>query len=69
MPPIARAKDGWSYMLEYRRCKSPCGTCARGRGHGPYWYRKRREGRKVVTQYLGKNIPKEVNDEQPNGDV
>lgn len=64
MPPLAHSPDGWSYMLEYRRCKGFCNTCARGPGHGPYWYRKRRVGRKVVTQYLGKNIPKEVNDER-----
>lgn len=51
-----------TYQLEKVRCgKSAC-RCAqdRSRLHGPYWYRYRWNGQKVVSEYVGKNLPDEV---------
>ena len=44
--------------IEWRfvRCGKPRCHCAKGsRGHGPYAYAKRREGKKVRSIYLGKD--------------
>jgi len=55
--------DHWTYSQRYVRCTAPCATCDGGGKHGPYWYRSRKVHGRVVTQYLGKNRPAEVDDE------
>ncbi|KGF71563.1 hypothetical protein DO97_17510 [Neosynechococcus sphagnicola sy1] len=44
-----------SYQQQYRRCGKPtCGTCP----HGPYWYAYWRDGAKVKSRYIGKELHK-----------
>ena len=46
--------------LSYRRCgKANCSTCVEGPGHGPYWYASWRDGGRVRSRYLGREIPLE----------
>ena len=46
------------YTKTYRKCgKANCATCSQGRGHGPYWYRTWREGDKVRSRYVGRELP------------
>lgn len=33
---------------------------ARGKLHGPYWYSYTRVDDKVTSQYIGKNLPKDI---------
>jgi len=55
---LERMPDESLYRARYRRCqKSGCSLCATGPGHGPYWYRVSRQGKRVVTSYLGKTLP------------
>lgn len=45
----------WSYHVEYRRCPpGKCKTCDVGGRHGPYRYAVRREGKRIVKRYIGK---------------
>jgi hypothetical protein len=37
---------------EHIRCGKPACRCARGALHGPYWYRRWREGGKQRRQYV-----------------
>ena len=53
----------WTYVLEYRRCKRHCSTCANGPGHGPYWYAKRKVDGKVKSRYIGKTLKRDHEDE------
>lgn len=46
-----RAAIRWNW--EYRRCGKRNCHCAKGGRHGPYKYSKRREGKKVVSVYIG----------------
>ena len=43
----------------YRRQRVRCGKhgcrCAKGRGHGPYWYAYWREDGRTVSRYLGRH--------------
>lgn len=39
--------------------KSGCRSCASGPSHGPYHYRRWWEGRRLRTEYLGREIPAE----------
>jgi hypothetical protein len=51
-------RQGGTYRLELVRCgKDRCTRCAEGPAHGPYWYRYYRRGGKVVSKYVGKNLP------------
>jgi hypothetical protein len=54
MPALAASDDGWTYVREYRRCGRVCETCAKGPGHGPYWYAKRKINGRVKSRYIGK---------------
>lgn len=46
-----------SYRLESVRCgKQGCRTCP----HGPYWYAYYREGGKLRSRYIGKELPASV---------
>ena len=43
-----------TYRLESVRCGKPgCTTCP----HGPYWYAYFREGGKLKSRYIGKELP------------
>ena len=45
------------YRLQSVRCgKRGCTRCP----HGPYWYAYWREGGRVRTRYIGKDLPDEV---------
>lgn len=50
-----------TYQLQRRKCSRPdCKPCRQGIGHGPYWYAYWRDGKKVVSAYVGKNKPAHV---------
>src|SRR2546423_487422 len=49
-----------TYRLESIRCGKEKCKCARGKLHGPYWYSYTRVKDKIVSQYIGKNLPKDV---------
>lgn len=53
-------KRSVSYQLEFVKCGKPKCKCARGKGHGPYWYSYRRVGGKVVSKYIKKAVAKEM---------
>lgn len=49
--------DSVTYRLEAVRCgKEGCQTCP----HGPYWYAYYREGDKLRSRYIGRDLPGEV---------
>jgi len=46
-----------TYRLEAVRCgKEGCTTCP----HGPYWYAYFREGDKLRSRYIGRELPADV---------
>jgi hypothetical protein len=48
---------GVTYRLESVRCGKPgCRSCP----HGPYWYAYFREGKKLRSRYIGRDLPAEV---------
>lgn len=49
-----------TYRLESVRCGKENCKCARGKLHGPYWYSYTRVKDKVTSQYIGKNLPKDI---------
>lgn len=51
---------GRTYRLERIRCGKEKCKCARGQLHGPYWYSYTRVENKVTSQYIGKNLPKDI---------
>ncbi len=55
-------------QLEMVSC-SDCKKClAGGKVHGPYWYRYFRRNGKMVSEYVGKEIPaKDANEKYPKG--
>lgn len=55
-----RTHENKTYRLEGIRCGKEKCKCAGGEPHGPYWYSYTREGDKVKSQYIGKNLPREV---------
>lgn len=52
--------DNRTYRLESIRCGKEICKCARGKLHGPYWYSYTRVDDKVTSQYIGKNLPKDI---------
>ena len=52
--------DGRTYRLESIRCGKEKCKCAHGKLHGPYWYGYSRVKDKVTSQYIGKNLPKDI---------
>lgn len=58
-----RTVENRTYRLEGVRCGKEKCKCARGKSHGPYWYSYTRIKGKVKSQYVGKNLPKEVEKE------
>lgn len=50
-------EPGVTYRSETVRCGKPnCRTCP----HGPYWYAYYREGKKLRSRYIGKQLPADV---------
>ena len=50
-------EPGVTYRLESVRCGKPrCTSCP----HGPYWYAYYREGQKLRSRYIGRELPAEV---------
>jgi hypothetical protein len=46
-----------TYRLEAVRCGKPnCKSCP----HGPYWYAYYREGAKLRSRYIGRELPDDV---------
>jgi len=58
-----RTLENKTYRLEGVRCGKENCKCARGRPHGPYWYSYSRVNGKVRSQYVGKQLPREVENE------
>lgn len=50
----------WTYYSRFVRCTPRCAGCAGETGHGPYWYRQQRVKGKLITQYVGRNLPEGV---------
>lgn len=55
-----RILDNKTYRLEKIRCGKENCRCNRGKLHGPYWYSYMRVKDKVTSQYVGKNLPREI---------
>lgn len=51
-----RVERGVSYQLERVKCGKKKCKCARGELHGPYWYAYWREGKRVKSKYIGKEL-------------
>jgi hypothetical protein len=51
-----RPAPGGCYRLELVRC-GKCGRCADAPAHGPYWYLYTRRGGRLVSRYIGKQLP------------
>jgi hypothetical protein len=49
-----------TYRLESVRCGKENCKCARGKLHGPYWYSYARVKDTVISQYVGKRLPKDI---------
>lgn len=50
-------EPGVTYRLESVRCGKPsCRSCP----HGPYWYAYYREGSKLRSRYIGRELPADV---------
>jgi hypothetical protein len=58
-----RTLENKTYRLESIRCGKEKCKCARGKLHGPYWYSYTRAKDRVTSQYVGKNLPKDVQKE------
>jgi len=52
-----------TYRLESIRCGKENCKCARGKLHGPYWYSYTRIRDKVSSQYIGRTLPKDIENE------
>jgi hypothetical protein len=57
---LERTLDGKTYRLESVRCGKEKCKCTSGKLHGPYWYSYARVNNKVISQYVGKRLPKDV---------
>jgi hypothetical protein len=49
-----------TYRLESIRCGKEICKCSQGKLHGPYWYSYTRVKDRVISQYVGKNLPKGI---------
>jgi hypothetical protein len=55
--------DSVTYRLETVKCgKEGCQTCP----HGPYWYAYYREGDKLRSRYIGRELPSDVRSAVPD---
>ena len=57
---LEQTLDGKTYRLESVRCGKEKCKCKSGKLHGPYWYSYARVNNKVISQYVGKRLPKDV---------
>lgn len=55
-----RILENKTYRLEGIRCGKEKCKCACGKLHGPYWYSYTRVQGKVKSQYVGKQLPREI---------
>src|SRR5215210_7579403 len=56
-----RPASAGTLRLEMVKCgKDRCKRCERGEGHGPYWYLYFRRNGKLISRYIGKMIPDEL---------
>jgi len=46
-----------TYRLQRVRCGKAGCKCAKGQGHGPYWYAFWTAGGRTRSQYIGKSVP------------
>ena len=54
---VAGGEAGVSYRLESVKCgKEGCKSCP----HGPYWYAYFREGKRLRSRYIGRDLPADV---------
>lgn len=54
---VAGGDAGVTYRLETVRCgKAGCASCP----HGPYWYAYFREGKRLRSRYIGRDLPADV---------
>jgi hypothetical protein len=59
--PVAdQTIDNRTYRLESVRCGREKCKCSHGKLHGPYWYSYTRVKDKLVSQYIGKRLPKDI---------
>jgi len=56
----AQTLENKTYRLESIRCGKENCKCAWGDLHGPYWYSYTRVKGKVMSQYIGKALPKNI---------
>jgi len=49
----ARQHAHYTYRQEYVKCGKAGCKCAKGQGHGPYWYRYWKEGGRLKKRYIG----------------
>lgn len=54
-----KAVDHKTYRLVLIRCGKENCKCAKGGGHGPYWYAYWSEQGKTRSQYVGKKLPRQ----------
>jgi len=61
---------GWLYKQEMSFCGKPtCKKCAKGEGHGPYWYAYRWEEGKTKKKYIGKHLPSGLTEDLHKTDI
>mgnify|MGYP006174616223 CR=1 FL=1 len=54
---VTGEEAGVTYRLESVRCgKAGCKSCP----HGPYWYAYFREGKRLRSRYIGRDLPADV---------
>jgi hypothetical protein len=51
-----RREGHWTLRLEFVKCGRGSCHCAGDRGHGPYWYAYRKQGGKLTSRYVGKDV-------------
>ena len=50
-----------TYQFQRRKCgRDKCKVCIQSDGHGPYWYAYWRNGKRLVSAYVGKVKPAHV---------
>ncbi len=54
---VGEGRGAVTYRLEMVRCGKPsCRSCP----HGPYWYAYYREGTRLRSRYIGRDLPDDV---------
>jgi Family of unknown function (DUF6788) len=58
---VQRTSSGSTTLILQKICcgKSACRTChGRSYAHGPYWYAYMRINGRLISRYVGKNVPR-----------